>query len=186
MISGFPRRAALPEASLPPWRTGAGRCPGEILQRGVHRREFLPDAGNAGEKSLPGFRPGFCGMNIGTIGKHEGVCDVKGNGVFRRMFFLPKYGSAQKENFMEFRFLASFGSFSGQVERLQRLSTPGIECVIGAIKQAACKLGLFLEEEAFCPGPETRHGGAKASGRGRLPAVTGRCPAEQSFSSLRG
>ena len=158
----------------------------EILQRGVHRREFLPDAGNAGEKSLPGFRPGFCGMNIGTIGKHEGVCDVRGTAFFCRIFFLPKYGSAQKENFMEFRFLASSGSFPRQVECLRSLSTSGIGCHWSNKKQAACKLGLFLEEEAFCPGPETRHGGAKASGRGRLPAVTGRCPAEQSFSSLRG
>ena len=68
------------------------------------------------------------------------------------MFFLPKYGSAQKENFMEFRFLASSGSFPRQVERLRSLSTSGIGCHWSNKKQAACKLGLFLEEEAFGPG----------------------------------
>ena len=106
MISGFPRRAAFPEAPLPPWRTGAGRCPG-----GVHRREFLPDAGNAGEKGFPGFRPGFGGMNIGAVGKHGGVCDVKGTAVRCGMFPTFIYSSAEKENFTEFRFLAPYGGF---------------------------------------------------------------------------
>ena len=90
-------------------------------------------------------------MNIGTIGKHEGVCDVRGTAFFCRIFFLPKYGSAQKENFMEFRFLASSGSFPRQVECLRSLSTSGIGCHWSNKKQAACKLGLFLEEEAFAP-----------------------------------
>lgn len=64
--------------------------------------------------------------------------------------------------------MASFGSFSGQVERLRSLSTSGIGCHWSNKKQAACKLGLFLEEEAFCPGPETTPWRRKSFGPGKV------------------
>ena len=50
-------------------------------------------------------------MNIGAVGKHGGVCDVKGTAVRCGMFPTFIYSSAEKENFTEFRFLAPYGGF---------------------------------------------------------------------------
>lgn len=78
---------------------------------GVYRHEFLPDAGNAGEKGLPWFPPRIRRDEYWCSRKAWRRVQCKGNGGSLRMFPTFIYGSAEKENFTESRFLAPYGGF---------------------------------------------------------------------------